>query len=428
MSIFLNKDGYIKTDNFKLIVRMISILSISLSILFLSIIYLTDYQTPETYVIHWIVAVFSLVLVTSLISNSDFYSAIAFSFLTPFWYSIGSIIVGTGIEAGTAAMVNVAAAFVFYDKYPRLKVFAIVWGLVIFVSSLIYIEFYGPLYPEVNKIPVLRLAILAVCTVIIGSVILLYSIQNRRLIESLESNNSELEEVKSELESFSYMASHDLQAPLRNINGFINLAQRRVESGDIDEAKEFLSLSKEGSQKLSNLLKDMLAINRIGKVKSKESIHLNALFREARIQLLSEFPTSSITADKLPSYLCNRTELYLLFSNIMKNGLKYNRTNNPAVHLAYRRKSASIHLIFTDNGIGISDEEQMKIFNYFHRSNKIHTEGSGLGLGICKKIVDVYSGQIKIHSTLDRGSTFTIILPIEGVENSVQSYTELLQV
>jgi len=398
------------------ILRAIAFVSISLSLLFLLTMYLKSFITAQIYIVYAIIAVFSAILAISYATNSAFKTALAFSFLTPFWYSLGTLITGIGIEAGTCAMVNIAVAFAFYDRKPKVNIIAILWGIMIFIGSLAYVEIYGPIFEEAIPIPLFRITVISVCSGIIASVILLYSRQNRTLIKDLKANNKILKEVKNELESFSYMASHDLQGPLRNINGFINLAERRINDGNISEAKEFLHMSKEGSSKLSELLTDMLAISRIGKVKLKEVVDLHTVLADVREQLYTEFPNAIIKSDVLPHYECNRTEFFLLFSNLIKNGIKYNESKIPSVDVSFKIGSKCIELVISDNGIGIEEEEQKNIFNFFHRTNKMHTDGSGLGLGICKKIVDVYQGELSIDSTLGKGSSFKIKLPIKGVQ------------
>jgi len=229
--------------------------------------------------------------------------------------------------------------------------------------------------------------------------------------------NKVLASKNEELERFNYIASHDLKSPLRNIHSFAGLLERDLERGEKEDLLEYLDFIKANAKHMSVLINDILAVSKINKEgdKEKDWVDLDSLLEQVKENLKVEIEGKSVqvNSEKLPEYLCNESQFLVLFQNLIQNGIKYNEHPEPNVNIWSSEENGQLHLHFQDNGIGIEEEYHEYIFEYFKRLHTVDEyEGTGIGLGLCKKIVQAYEGEIVVVSEKDEGSTFTMKLPL----------------
>lgn len=246
----------------------------------------------------------------------------------------------------------------------------------------------------------------------------------------LEERNLELERNNKELSAFNYAASHDLQEPLRKIQTFISRLEEKEANKFSDSGHQYLERIKSASSRMRLLIDDLLQFSRTNKP-DKEFVmaDLNELFENAKqdvaIMILEE--KAQITSDTLPKTLVIAFQIQQLFLNLLSNSLKYSNKDKPLIininyskvkvidepHLLNASNSNYHKIIFTDNGIGFDQKYANKIFDLFNRlHNKQEYSGTGIGLSICKKIIENHKGFIFAKGEINVGSIFTIYLPI----------------
>ncbi len=228
--------------------------------------------------------------------------------------------------------------------------------------------------------------------------------------------NKTLEEQNRELERFTYISSHDLKSPLSNIIGFSDLMEEELQEADSPEIKEYLSYIRTSSKQMYYLIEDILELSKIQEDNSKTRtiVDLNKIVEKATYALTQEIQqkNAQVNCQTLPVFHCNEMEFSLLFQNLLQNGIKYNEASSPKIEMWAKQTPDSLQLYFKDNGIGILEEHQEEIFEYFQRLNPSNMyEGTGIGLGLCKKIVQNYNGAIWVESKPNHGSTFILQFP-----------------
>lgn len=232
---------------------------------------------------------------------------------------------------------------------------------------------------------------------------------------NLELKNMELERKNKELEQFAYVASHDMQEPLRTISSFVELLQQQYK-GNLDErANTYLSYIFEASDRMQVLINDLLEHSRIGRKKELKQVDCNLVLKEVLADLDTAISETSaeITTGSLPVISGYPTEIKQLFQNLIFNSIKFRQKNiPPGIKISAEKKGNAWQFAFADNGIGIAKEYNEKIFIIFKR---LHTrneyKGSGIGLSHCKKIVDLHKGKIWLESEPGKGATFYFTLP-----------------
>lgn len=238
--------------------------------------------------------------------------------------------------------------------------------------------------------------------------------------EELLASNKQLEQSNNELERFAYIASHDLKSPLRNIISFLNLIQRKMRKYDDEDLKEYLRFATDNAKQMNQLIADVLEFSRIQHVESeKQPVDLNEslILVMQNVQELMEEKHAIVESHSLPVVQANSVHVLQLFQNLVGNGIKYNENPNPKVFI--RHRSEADHYVFsiTDNGIGIEPEFHEKIFQMFKR---LHTgkeySGTGIGLAVCKKIINNWGGKIWLESDPGEGTTFYFTIPTLSTE------------
>lgn len=240
---------------------------------------------------------------------------------------------------------------------------------------------------------------------------------NAELEDRVEERTLELSRTNEELRQFAYIASHDLQEPLRTVGSYAQLLGRRYQ-GKLDaEADEFIRYVVDGVVRMHALLNDMLAYSRVTDVNSTPAklfksesavktalMNLDASIKEAGAQ---------VTHDSLPSIYADHIQIAQVFQNLIGNGLKYRREEPPQIHITAKRKEDQWVFCVRDNGIGIDKRYTQRIFGIFKRLHGKDLPGTGMGLAICKKIVERHGGSIWVESELGKGSDFLFTLPVE---------------
>jgi PAS domain S-box-containing protein len=224
----------------------------------------------------------------------------------------------------------------------------------------------------------------------------------------------ELNRSNEELRQFAYIASHDLQEPLRMVASYTQLLSRRY-AGRLDsDADEFIAYAVDGAARMQRLIQDLLAYSRIG-TKGKDLLNTSSedALRQALSNLRGAIEESGalITHDPLPEVLADEMQLIQLFQNLVGNAIKYQNPGTPKIHIAALNGGKQYSFSVQDNGLGIDPQYFERIFGMFQRLHKREEfDGTGIGLAICKKIVERHGGQISVESQPGIGSTFRFAL------------------
>lgn len=252
---------------------------------------------------------------------------------------------------------------------------------------------------------------------IVGAIETLEDITDRKNAEdSLHEHAEALERSNQELEKFAYVASHDLQEPLRMVSSYMQLLSRRY-TGKIDaDADEFISFAVDGAKRMQILINDLLAYSRIGtRGREFEPVPCEELLNLALANLMTviEETGSVVTHDTLPTVLADKTQLVQLFQNLISNAIKFRSDKQPHVHVSAENKENTWIFSVKDNGIGIDPRYGDRIFEVFQRLHgRGHYSGTGIGLAICKKIVERHGGWIRVQSEEGEGAIFYFSLPV----------------
>ncbi|MDM8549060.1 GAF domain-containing protein [Desulfobacterales bacterium HSG2] len=241
-------------------------------------------------------------------------------------------------------------------------------------------------------------------------------IRRMRTESDLYERTKELERSNRDLQQFAYVASHDLQEPLRSVSSYVQLLARRYRGRLDSDADEFIAFAVEGAKRMQELILDLLAYSRVGThgEKLEPTDSATALTRAlTNLQTAIEESGAAVTHESMPIVMADKSQLIQLFQNLIGNAVKF-CGDNPEVHVAAERKRGEWIFSVRDNGIGIGSEYAERIFVIFQR---LHTmdkySGTGIGLAICKKIVDRHGGRLWVKSREGAGSTFYFTIPIE---------------
>jgi signal transduction histidine kinase len=232
---------------------------------------------------------------------------------------------------------------------------------------------------------------------------------------SLEARTEDLQRSNAELEQFAYVASHDLQEPLRKVASFCQLLQRRY-AGRLDEkADQYIELAVDGAKRMQQLINDLLAFSRVGRTaQQREEVSCAVLLAQAWANLGPAVRASHATIEvgDLPMVLGEASLLTAVFQNLLSNALKFTGDHAPRVSVSARREGEHWLFSFSDNGIGIPAEYADRIFVIFQRlHDRAAYPGTGIGLAMCRKIIEYHGGRIWLDTTVTSGARFCFTLP-----------------
>jgi signal transduction histidine kinase len=239
--------------------------------------------------------------------------------------------------------------------------------------------------------------------------------ERKKAEEALRGTADDLARSNKDLEQFAYVASHDLQEPLRAVSGFVGLLKKQYRDKLNAEAIEYIDLSVEGAERMQTLIHDLLTFSRVGTrggafvaMNMKDALD-NAL---KNLQVAISETETLVTCDAMPVVTADATQMTQLLQNLIANAIKFHGPSRPEIHIGAERKNDQWVVSVRDNGIGIEPRYYDRIFLIFQR---LHTrtqfKGTGIGLAVCKKIVERHGGAIWVESKPGEGSTFYLTIP-----------------
>lgn len=236
----------------------------------------------------------------------------------------------------------------------------------------------------------------------------------KRAEEELAQKAEELARSNAELENFAYIASHDLQEPLRMVASFAELLGQRYRDQLDDKAREFIGYIDEGTQRMKLLIDDLLTYSRLGRKKEWRPTDLNTVLDRAlfNLALLIEETGAEITRNPLPTVHTDPVQMLQVFQNLIGNALKFRAQSRPQVQIGAQEDENEWVFSVRDQGIGIAPEYAERIFLMFQRlHSRSQYPGTGIGLALCKKIVENHKGRIWVESQEGQGATFYFTIP-----------------
>lgn len=244
------------------------------------------------------------------------------------------------------------------------------------------------------------------------------NLELQKNIELLEQANTELARSNWDLEQFVNIASHDLQEPLRTISSFVQLLKKRYRGQLDDKADTFIDFVIDGAAQMQRLINDLLAFSRVGGGElTVKPIAVQSLLDKLLISIRTtiEENEAEIIIDNMPIIHGDESQITLLMQNLISNAIKFRKVETPRLHIFAEQLDNDMKICVRDNGIGIDPQYADQVFLIFHRLHRREEfSGTGIGLAICKKIVERHGGRIWVESQQGKGSTFCFTLPINN--------------
>jgi len=250
----------------------------------------------------------------------------------------------------------------------------------------------------------------------VGLVGIARDITERKLAEErLKQTLTDLSRSNTDLQQFAYVVSHDLKEPLRMVASFVRLLEKKYQDSLDNNAREYINFAVEGAERMKAFIDDLLLYSRVGRKDSDEELVDTAAVLDWTLQDFAAAIAESgavVTAGDLPSIMIRRTQLMQVLQNLLGNAIKFSGEESPRVHLSAEERPDCWVFSVRDNGIGIDRQNQERIFEIFQRlHSREEYSGTGIGLAICKKIVERNRGEIWVESEPGKGATFYFTLP-----------------
>ena len=225
----------------------------------------------------------------------------------------------------------------------------------------------------------------------------------------------QLERSKQELEQFAYVASHDLQEPLRMVASFTQLLAKQHDDKLDAQAKKYIHFATDGAVRMQALIDGLLSLSRISRSMAPlVPVDLNDVAKRviAAMRRSKTLENVEVKYESLPTILGDANQLELVFQNLIQNAAKFNRSATPVIAIGTRTHQATVEIFVKDNGIGIEENQHARIFEIFQRLNKrSEFDGSGVGLALVQKIVEHHDGAVEVESAPDKGAIFRLLFP-----------------
>jgi signal transduction histidine kinase len=353
------------------------------------------------------------------------------SYIYPFFFVLALLPLVAAVLALHQASVYVRQAEGTYRR-TALPVLVAVVLIVVYYAVLLGYSLFGIGPKAMSRLPVgrepllvyiqfvllllmLAFAALAISRTLIGTM--------RRDLEERRRKEDQLRRSNEELERFAYVASHDLQEPLRKVAGFTALLQKRYEGRLDKDADEIIQYAVDGATRMQMLIKDILAYSRVG---SKE-LHRVPVDANATMELVKsdlgepiQEHKASVTWEELPTLRVDASQLRQILQNLVENAIKYRHASRrPKVHVRAYEDGSSWHFEVKDNGQGIPDDKREEIFGIFRRLHGQDQPGTGIGLAVAKKAVERHGGKIWVESQVGKGSTFHFTIPRGALDRAL---------
>ena len=244
-------------------------------------------------------------------------------------------------------------------------------------------------------------------------------------VDAQKKVENDLRRANTDLEHFAYAASHDFQEPLRMVTAYTQLLQREFGGQLDDPAAMYLKYVLEGTERLGALLQNLLSYMQASRNPEAEAklVDCNEVLSEviANLELPIRQSGAQITAQNLPTIRCPRVHIVEILQNLLNNAIKYRGADPPAIAVSARKVNGECLFSVQDNGIGIAEQHQENIFGVFKRLHGNDIPGTGIGLAICRRLVEQHRGRIWVESQLNHGSTFCFTLPGTALERLNES-------
>jgi len=370
----------------------------------------------------------SMFLITSVSMATMVFNAYGKTNFSRLLYVIGTnlavflnvLVTGPLTHADSFLILAIVIPFLIFDIR---SIWVVAFSVMLPLVLVLVYSFQGSVFAAYNleedKQIVLHTVNICVEVVLLLTAIYQFLYYNRKTEDDLELSNSqmllqtsELRRSNSDLEQFAYIISHDLKTPVRNISSFMNLLANKYGPDMSGEAREFVDYSYQGAKRLERLIDDVLAYCRIGTNLSKPiPVNLNDVANTIRFELRDKLNTlnAAVFINKELPVISNvhASLMYHIFQNLINNGLKFNKSEKPEININWTNSLNYYTFAIQDNGIGVSKEYSNTIFQMFKRLHNEHEyDGTGIGLAICKKIVEYYHGEIWFESEEGKGTTF----------------------
>ena len=242
--------------------------------------------------------------------------------------------------------------------------------------------------------------------------------ERKRMEDSLDQRVKELARSNAELQQFAYVASHDLQEPLRMVASYVQLLARRYKGKLDSDADDFINYAVDGANRMQGLINDLLAYSRVGTHGLDfEQTDCTAVLDQAVANLQEGVKENKaiITHTAMPTVMADAPQLVQLFQNLISNAIKFHGQEPPRIHISAEPKNAEWVFSVRDNGIGIDPQYKERIFVIFQRlHSQTNYSGTGIGLAICKKVVERHCGRIWVESEAGKGATLYFTIPNKG--------------